>query len=276
MDNLLRKKSGETVLTDKVYFSVCFAVMRRNFKLIFIIIIVGTVVILFISATNYQKQSTLLREEIFDKCEMMALELKYTREYLAETLAIANFQYHEEARGFMPAMAGNAIGKKFYDATGYQLRQVSSKYRNPKNKPDKFEEEALLEFGKDGNLSEYKGVDKINGQKVLRFLIPLYIEEACLKCHSAKETIPEFIQEDYPEDKATDYKFGDLRGAISVVVPIYRAEAEIKGNLIHMTIVTTAGLTFMLIFIAIAINITIKKTEKSKLSNSSAHRKGPR
>ncbi|ODS32100.1 MAG: two-component sensor kinase [Candidatus Scalindua rubra] len=156
--------------------------------------------------------------------------------------------------------------KKFYDATGYQLRQVSSKYRNPKNKPDKFEEEALLEFGKDGNLSEYKGVDKINGQKVLRYLIPLYIEEACLKCHSAKETIPNFIREEYPEDKATDYAFGDLRGAISVVVPIDRAEAEIKGNLIHMTIVTTVGLTFLVTFIAIAINITIKKTEKSKLN----------
>lgn len=255
---MILNKNDET----KVYFTVSVAVMRRNFKLIIIIIIVGTVVILFISATNYRKQSALLREEIFDKCKMIALELKYTREYLAETVAIVNFQYHEEARGFMPAMAGNAIGRKFYDATGYQLRQVSSKYRNPKNKPDKFEEEALLEFGKDGNLSEYKGVDKINGQKVLRFLLPLYIEEACLKCHSAKETIPEFIKEDYPEDKATDYKSGDLRGAISVVVPIYKAEAEIKWNLIHMTIVTTAGLTFMLIFIAIAINITIKRRQK--------------
>ncbi|ODS31616.1 MAG: two-component sensor kinase, partial [Candidatus Scalindua rubra] len=52
--------------------------MKRNFKLLIIIIIVGTVVILSISATNYQKQSTLLREEIFDKCEMIALELNTT------------------------------------------------------------------------------------------------------------------------------------------------------------------------------------------------------
>jgi len=238
--------------------------MKKNFKLYGIIIFVVAVVILSISITNFQKQSTLLREEIFDKCEMIAVELKHTREYLAETIAIANLQHHEEARRLMPAMAGNEIGKKFYNETGYQLRQVSSKYRNPKNKPDSFEEEALVEFEKDNNLSEYRGVDKIDGQKVLRYLIPLYIEEACLKCHSAKETVPGFIQEDYPEDKATDYVFGDLRGAISVAVPIDRAEAEIKKNLVHMTIVTTIGMVFLVTFVTIVMNITIRMSDKKK------------
>jgi hypothetical protein len=240
--------------------------MKKNFKLYGIIIFVVAVVILSISITNFQKQSTLLREEIFDKCKMIALELKHMREYLAETMAITNMEHNETTRMLMPAMAGNEIGKKFYNATGYRLRQVSSKYRNPKNKPDKFEENALAEFEKNENLSEYKGIDKISGQKVLRYLIPLYIEEACLKCHSAKETIPEIIQEDYPEDRATDYVFGDLRGAISVAVPIDRAEAEIKGNLIHMTIVTTIGMVFLVTFVYIAMNITIRTSDKKKLN----------
>jgi hypothetical protein len=236
--------------------------MKRNFKLYGIIVFVVAIVILSISITNFQKQSTLLREEVFDKCEMIALELKHTREYLAETMAITNMEHNETTRMLMPAMAGNEIGKKFYKATGYQLRQISSKYRNPKNKPDEFEAKALGEFEKDSNLTEYKGVDKLNDQKVLRYLIPLHIEEACLKCHSAKETVPEIIQEDYPEDKATDYTFGDLRGAISVAVPIDRAEAKIKGNLVHMTIVTTVGMVFLVTFVFIAMNITIKRTEK--------------
>ena len=238
--------------------------MKKNFKLFGIIIFVVTVVILSISITNFQKQSTLLREEIFDKCKMIALELKHMREYLAETMAITNMEHNETTRMLMPAMAGNEIGKKFYNATGYQLRQVSSKYRNPKNKPDKFEENALAEFEKNENLFEYKGIDKISGQKVLRYLIPLYIEEACLKCHSAKETIPEFIKGNYPEDKATDYVFGDLRGAISVAVPIDRAEAEIKENLIHMSIITTIGMVFLVTFVYIAMNITIKMSDKKK------------
>lgn len=51
--------------------------MKKNFKLYGIIIFVVAVVILSISITNFQKQSTLLREEIFDKCKMIALELKH-------------------------------------------------------------------------------------------------------------------------------------------------------------------------------------------------------
>ena len=239
--------------------------MKKKLILFLIITIVGTVVILSITFTNYQKQSTMLREEIFDKCKMIALELKHMREYLAETMAITNMEHNETTRMLMPAMAGNEIGKKFYNATGYQLRQVSSKYRNPKNKPDKFEQIALAEFEKNKNLPEYKGVEKIDGQKVLRYLIPLYIEEACLKCHSAKEKIPDFIQESYPEDKATDYVAGDLRGAISVAVPIDRAEAEIKGHLIHMTIVTTVGMVFLVTFITIIMNVMIKKIDNNKI-----------
>ena len=57
--------------------------------------------------------------------------------------------------------------------------------------------------------------------------------------------------------------FGDLRGAISVAVPIDRAEAEVKGNLIHMTIVTTVGMVFLVTFVFVAMNITIKRKEKN-------------
>ncbi len=235
---------------------------KVNFKLYGVIIMVGAIVILSISTANYQKQSDLLREEIFDKCKMIATELKHVREYLAETIAISNIEDHDEARGFMPAMAGNEIGRKFFNETGYQLRQVSLKYRNPNNKPDKFEERALLKFGENMDLKEYKGVDKMNGQNVLRYLIPLYVEDACLKCHSAEETVPEFIQERYPEDKATGYKRGDLRGAISVAVPIDKAESEIKNHLVHMSFITAIGTVFLVAFVVATMNITVRKVNK--------------
>ena len=238
--------------------------IKKNFKLFGVIVIVGSIVILSISSANFQRQSSLVREETFDKCKMIAVELKHVREYLAETIAISDIEHHDEVKGFMPAIAGNEIGRKFFNETGYQLRQISLKYRNPDNKPDKFEERALLAFAKDEELGEYKGVDKINGQKVLRYLLPLYVEESCLKCHSAEETVPEFIKENYPDDKATDYKAGDLRGAISVYVPIDKAESEVKGHLVHMTVITAIGTFFLVAFVAIMMNVTIRKIEKNK------------
>jgi hypothetical protein len=157
--------------------------------------------------------------------------------------------------------------KSFYNATGYRLKQISSQYGDPENRPDKFEEKALAEFESDKGLSEYKGVDEIESKRVLRYLIPLHIEEACLKCHSAKETMPGFIQGDYADNEAVDsvdYTFGNMKGAISVAVPIDRAEAEIKGNLIHMAIITTVGMVFLVTFVFIAMNITIKRKEDNK------------
>ena len=85
----------------------------------------------------------------------------------------------------------------------------------------------------------------------------------CLKCHSEKATIPEFIKEAYPADHATDYDYGDLRGAISVIVPIERAEAETKKNLIYITFVTALGTMFLVTIIAFVLNITIRKANRS-------------
>jgi hypothetical protein len=189
-------------------------------------------------------------------------------------MAITNMEHSETTRLLMPAIAGNEIGKKFYNATGYRLKQVSSQYRDPKNRPDKFEEKALAEFDNDKSLSEYRGVDEINSKKVLRYLLPIHIEDACLKCHSAKEIMPGFTEEDYPDGRVADYTFGDMRGAISVAVPIDRAEAEIKGNLIHMTIVTTVGMVFLVTFVFIAMNITIKRKEEVLSRSPDKKRRG--
>ena len=71
------------------------------------------------------------------------------------------------------------------------------------------------------------------------------------------------IKEDYPEDHASDYSYGDLRGAISVIVPIERAEAETKNNLIYITFVTALGTIFLVTVIAFVLNITIRKAERS-------------
>ncbi|MCP3925062.1 MAG: methyl-accepting chemotaxis protein, partial [Desulfobacterales bacterium] len=50
----------------------------------------------------------------------------------------------------------------------------------------------------------------------IRYIKPLYITASCMGCHSDTESIPGFIKEKYPKDKATGYKIGDIRGAVSV------------------------------------------------------------
>ena len=71
----------------------------------------------------------------------------------------------------------------------------------PENAPDPWEAEALraIEQGE----SEVASLELLDGQQHLRLMRPLFTEERCLKCHAPQ-----------------GYELGDLRGGISVSVPM--------------------------------------------------------
>ena len=104
------------------------------------------------------------------------------------------------------------------------VKRISLKPRNPANRPDAREEVILKSLNslKESNvvLPEYL-VERVN-KETYKFYKPLLInKDVCLKCHGDTGAIPKldaFIAKTYPEDKATGYAMGDLRGAIVVTV----------------------------------------------------------
>ena len=115
---------------------------------------------------------------------------------------------------------------------GWSVSRVSSKVRNPSSGlPDQWESKALTEFealaakGEEySNMKKSTVVDE-NGKSYFRFMKPLAIQKpVCLKCHGSDEQIPEMVKAEldkqYPFDRARNYKFGDLRGAISIKQPM--------------------------------------------------------
>ncbi len=108
-----------------------------------------------------------------------------------------------------------------------KVSRVSEKYRNPKDKPDGIDKKVLRYFEeklKEGKLPPYYiTAVKENGKVSYIFYKPLRVGKFCLNCHGPiNEMNPEIvktIKEKYPEDKAINYKPGDLRGAVKVVIP---------------------------------------------------------
>jgi hypothetical protein len=49
------------------------------------------------------------------------------------------------------------------------------------------------------------------------------VEPSCLACHGTKASRPAFVKENYPADRAFDFKAGDLRGMYAVFIPELRA-----------------------------------------------------
>jgi hypothetical protein len=127
-----------------------------------------------------------------------------------------------KGKGFkkiIPAVVGRRTGYKFNKVmgNGYYLKQTSLKYRNPANHPDVLEAKYLKEFEKT-SYPKGKGKGKViiisDGSKVYRYMLPTYIEPSCLKCHGEPKgeiDISGHIKEGYKE--------GEVRGAISVMIP---------------------------------------------------------
>jgi len=107
---------------------------------------------------------------------------------------------------------------------GIQLSRVSQKNRNPANVPNDWQAAVLAGFdsqkaaGKDiSTLSWSEIADTSEGQE-FRFMKAIPTGDVCLKCHGT-ELAPEVskvLSELYPEDHATGYNKGDIRGAFVV------------------------------------------------------------
>ncbi|MEK7296502.1 MAG: DUF3365 domain-containing protein [Planctomycetota bacterium] len=177
--------------------------------------------------------------EVLNNCRMIVDEFKMTREYLAESLsAFGNVPLDEKIANFIPARAGYGIGKKFSQKTGYLLKQTSLKLRNPDNAPDAFEQRVLKKFEDEKGLKEYWEINTVNQEKYFRYMLPLVVKEACLKCHESKEKVPAFISEKYKNDTAVGYHVGDVRGALSLKVPYILVSQAIWNGFWHLVIIT--------------------------------------
>ncbi|MDT8317196.1 MAG: methyl-accepting chemotaxis protein [bacterium] len=111
------------------------------------------------------------------------------------------------------------------------VRQTSLRLRNPENAPDDFERTVLERFEKEPGLDEFKSILSNDGEKQFRYMKRLVIINACLACHGNKEKIPLYIRKAYPGDEAHGYKLGDVRGAISISLPLYGFVANERKNL---------------------------------------------
>jgi hypothetical protein len=121
-----------------------------------------------------------------------------------------------------PKMAGE-ISKE----TGWKIRRVSLKARNDARAiPDAWEKAALEDFDMRAAAGEpVANLEK--GETVgneYRFVKALPVQPLCLACHGAVEQMSPAVKtalaRHYPDDRATGYSLGQIRGAISVRKPL--------------------------------------------------------
>lgn len=130
-----------------------------------------------------------------------------------------------------PAMVTKELSKYSKDKELYWFKITSNKLTNPENAPDAFELNALSLF-ETKKAKELVAVESINGSKYMRYIAPLYVETACMPCHSKQ-----------------GYTVGEVRGAISVTIPMDSTLAEITQS--RHTMLFAGALTVILLATAL-------------------------
>lgn len=114
------------------------------------------------------------------------------------------------------------MAKEISAKTGWQIRRVSLKNRNPKAVPDAWEKAVLTEF--DQRVAAGADAATLEKAEIIddtyRYMKALPTQPMCLSCHGNAGEIPADVKtklrELYPDDRATGYTVGAVRGAISI------------------------------------------------------------
>jgi two-component system, NtrC family, sensor kinase len=115
-----------------------------------------------------------------------------------------------------------------------RFRITSLKPTNPANAPDAFENRGLILFEK--GMRELIEIEKAAEGGHLRYIAPLMVEESCLECHAHQ-----------------GYEIGDIRGGLSVAIPMGDAFRSISANnrlllVIGIITILVVSITIFLLF----------------------------
>lgn len=118
-----------------------------------------------------------------------------------------------------------AIAAQVGEQSGWRVGRTSGRLRNPANAPDPWEAQVLAEFAarvragaSPGELLYVQVVSNSQGQRVFRLMKGIPMGGMCLVCHgpSPSPAVRDQLKRLYPQDLATGYTPGQLRGAFTL------------------------------------------------------------
>ncbi len=114
-----------------------------------------------------------------------------------------------------PAYMLRMLNEQYGELFGVRGRITSRHPLRPENMADPWENEALRAFEEEGVVERLE-ISKIDGQPWLRYMAPMVTEQGCLLCHAHQ-----------------GYQVGDIRGGVSVAVPLDGYLRHEQDSLLH-------------------------------------------
>ncbi len=253
---------------------------ERNNRLdrrLLIVLAVTVTILLTITAVVFQnRHASRVQSEFEGKLIQAAETLQEMWAFNAEAFVKSHAELNDTSRTLLMMIHYNPSVTQRSGSTaetilpkGYEVRQITQNFRNVRNKPADLEEENLLAKLQQRMIeNRMRGLPetelrkevaiwsetKINGQEGIRYTQPIIVKKACLTCHGDKANAPEYVQKNY--ETGYGYKVGDLRGAVSIIVPAKEfRESRLYDTLLIVLTVLLSGVGIVgLLF------LTVKRT----------------
>jgi methyl-accepting chemotaxis protein len=231
-----------------------------------IILIIFAVLIILLAPGFYFIQTSLkdlaIKESV-DKAQKAADELIAVRHYMAKIAPYVKFTKEDISRwAATPAYTGRNVAKEVTQKSGFYIKQTSLKYRNPLNKPTP-DEVKILKIIEKTRKPYWEIATNEKGEKEIRYGKPLFIKKVCLKCHGVPyKDVPENLYKALVKDYgnvAFNYKEGDVRGMISVKIPMHIALKSIEKTEKFLIIGGVVSILLLLVIIYFTINYYFEK-----------------
>ena len=125
------------------------------------------------------------------------------------------------------------IAREVSDETGYEVSRTALRVRNAANAPDRWEQAQLEDYirrvqaGEAVASMETASVAMTAGEPIFRWAKPIDMKPLCATCHGVEiaPLLREAINARYPNDAATGFSEGEVRGIFTV----QRALSEADG-----------------------------------------------
>jgi len=204
-----------------------FGNMKINTKFNLIMSLVLIALFLVSASWAYKRQQSLIIKIAVDNARVIARQIIETRDYMSSVV------HGEPDRNYdlVPQVVATQVAKRITQGSKYYVRQVSLRYRNPGNRPDKFETVMLVKFSGRPVQEFYSVVDR-KREKVFRYMLPMVAEKSCLECHGEYDKAPAFVRARFPAGHFSyNYRLGEVIGAVSVSIPMVDLYHDIGVNL---------------------------------------------
>ena len=228
--------------------------MKLQTKFLMVVGIILTLIFVGRAYIDYKSINKTTKYNLQQQAEKVRSLLMSVRRVYHHQFINSGITLTEKTVGFLPAHALGKISEDYpnWDQSGFTFNNVSDKPRNPKHAADQVELEAMDYFrenpAKDLLFTPFQRDD---GEQFYLYARPIWVEEYCLKCHGERDAAPDPIRRIY--SKAWDYQVGELRGVLSIKLPVKTYSEMVLQSLKQSIILELIAILTIFIFITLLI-----------------------